>query len=235
MSRAAGNLEPARDTVRICVAHGMVDSLSPDPDDPATISLGFVESAIAQNKIHYLALGERHSLTEVGGSGRVWYAGTPEPTDYNEIQPGFALVAAIDGDAITTKEVKVGRWSFIERKQVDLNTSEDIGNLRDWLENLQDKERTVLKLRFIGTLTLSLNGALERLLIHARDILGAVETRTGDLVVIPDDADFIDFGFSGFAKSTVEQLRSKAGGSGPDAIVSRDALTLLVRLAGGDL
>jgi DNA repair exonuclease SbcCD nuclease subunit len=213
----------------------MVDSLSPDPDDPATISLGFLETAISQNKIHYLALGDRHSLTEIGGSGRVWYSGTPEPTDYNENHPGFALITAIDDEGITTKEVKVGRWNFIERKQVDLNTSEDIDALRNWLENLQDKERTVLKLRFVGTLTLSLNGALEKLLIHAQEILGAVETRKGDLVVIPDDADFMDFGFSGFANSTVERLRASAGESGSDAIASRDALTLLVRLAGGDI
>ncbi len=235
VSGAAGNLEPARDKVRVCVAHGIVDCLSPNPDDPAMISLGVVENAISQNKIHYLALGDRHSITEVGGSGRVWYSGTPEPTDYNENQPGFALITTINDEGITTKEVKVGRWSFIERKQVNLNTSEDIDNLRNWLENLQDKERIVLKLRFIGTLTLSLNGALEKLLIHARDILGAVETRTGDLVVIPDDADFIDFGFSGFANSTVERLRFIAGEPGPDSIAARDALTLLVRLAGGDL
>ncbi len=235
VSRATGNLEPAKDIIRICVAHGIVDSLSPDPDDPAAISLGVIEKAIAQKKIHYLALGDRHSLTEVGNSGCVWYSGTPESTDYNETQPGFALITTINAEGITTKEVKIGQWNFIERKQVDLNTSEDIDALSDWLESLQDKERTVLKLRFIGTLTLSLNGALERLLIHAQDILGAVETRQGDLVVIPDDADFIDFGFSGFAHSTVERLRSTAGESGPDSIASRDALTLLVRLAGGDL
>ena len=235
VSQVTGKLEPAVDTLRVCVAHGMVDSLSPDPDDPAAISLRFVENAISQNKIHYLALGDRHSLTEVGESGRVWYAGTPEPTDYNETQPGFALVSEISDEGITTKEAKVGRWNFIERKQVDLNTEEDIDALRNWLENIQDKERTVVKLRLVGVLTLSLNGALEKLLIHAKEILGAVETRNGDLVVIPDDTDFTDFGFSGFADSTVERLRSNAGGSGPDAMVSRDALTLLVRLAGGDL
>ena len=76
------------------------------------ISLGVVENAISQNKIHYLALGDRHSITEVGGSGRVWYSGTPEPTDYNENKPGFALITTINDEGITTKEVKVGRWSF---------------------------------------------------------------------------------------------------------------------------
>ena len=88
-----------------------------------------------------MALGDRHSLTKVGNSGRIWYAGTPEPTDYNEVKPGFALVATINEEGVTTKEVNVGRWKFIEREQADLNTKEDIDALRGWLEDLEDKER----------------------------------------------------------------------------------------------
>ena len=227
-----GKLEPIVDTLRVCVAHGMVDNLSPNPDDPALISLNAVENAISQNKIHYLALGDRHSLTEVGGSGRIWYAGTPEPTDYKEVKPGFALVATINEEGVNTKEVNVGRWKFIEREQVDLNTKEDIEALRGWLENLEDKERTVVKLRLVGALSLSFHGELEELLSHVQEILGAVETRMNNLVVIPEDADFMDLGFSGFASCTVERLRSNFEESGPDLITSRNALALLVRLAG---
>ena len=104
-----GKLEPVVNTLRVCVAHGMVDNLSPDPDDPALIPLHGAENAISRNIIHYLALGDRPSLTKVGDSGRIWYAGTPEPTDYNEVKPGFALVAAINEEGVITKEVSVGR------------------------------------------------------------------------------------------------------------------------------
>jgi len=230
-----GKLEAAVDTLRVCVAHGMVDSLSPDPDDPALISLRSAEAAIAQNKIHYLALGDRHSLTGVGDSGCVWYAGTPEQTDYNEVKPGFALVVTINEEGVTTKEVNIGRWKFNEREQIDLNSKEDIDALRTWLENLGDKERTVVKLRFVGALSLLLYSELEELISHAQEILGAVETRMNKLVVIPEDADFADLGFSGFASNTVERLRSNVEDSGPDAGTSRDALALLVRLAGRQL
>jgi len=226
-----GALEPIVDTLRVCVAHGMVDSLSPNPDDPAVISLHAAENVISQNKIHCLALGDRHSLTKVGDSGRIWYSGAPEPTDYNEVKPGFALVASINEEGVTTKEVHVGRWKFIEREQVDLNTKEDIEALRGWLESLEDKERSVVKLRFVGALSLSLHSELEQLLSHVQEILGAVETRTNNLAVIPEDADFLDLGFSGFASCTVDRLRSNVEGSGPDSITSRDALALLVRLA----
>ena len=225
-------LEPIADRLLVCVAHGMVDNLSPNPDDPSLISLHAAENAISQNKIHYLALGDRHSLTNVGDSGRIWYAGTPEPTDYNEAKPGFALVTTINEEGVTTKEVNVGKWKFIERKQIDLNTKEDIKALRGWLENLEDKERTIVKLRLVGTLSLSLHGELEELLSHVQEILGAVETRINNLSVIPEDADFMDLGFSGFASYAVERLRSNVKESGPDSITSRDALALLVRLAG---
>ncbi len=227
-----GKLEPIVDTLRVCVAHGMVDNLSPNSDDPGLVSLHAVENAISQNKIHYLALGDRHSVTEVGSSGRIWYAGTPEPTDYNEVKPGFALVAKIDEDRVITKEVNVGRWKFIESEHVDLNAKEDIELLRAWLENLEDKERTVVKLRLVGALSLSFYSELEKLLSHFQEILGAVETRMNNLVVIPEDADFMDLGFSGFASCTVERLRSNVEESGLDSITSRDALALLVRLAG---
>lgn len=229
---ATGQLEAVVDTLRVCVAHGMVDNFSPNPDDPALISLNAAENAISQNKIHYLALGDRHALTKVGESGCVWYAGTPEPTDYNEMKPGFALVATINEEGVITKEVNIGRWKFIERKQVDLNTKEDIEALRNWLENLDDKERTVVKLRIVGALSLSLHSELEELFFHFQEILGAVETRMNNLIVIPEDADFMDLGFSGFASRTVERLRSNIEELGPDNITSRDALALLVRLAG---
>ena len=112
---------------------------------------------------------------------------------------------------------------------------EDIEALHGWLENLVDKERTVVKLRFVGSLSLSLYSELEELLSHFQEILGAVETRMNNLVVIPEDADFIDLGFSGFASRTVERLRSNIEESSPDTITSRDALALLVRLAGREL
>ena len=227
-----GDLEPAVDTLRICVAHGMVDTLSPDSDDPALISLHAAENAISESKIHYLALGDRHSLTEVGDTGRIWYAGAPEPTNYKEVKSGFALVAAINEEGVNTKEVNVGRWKFIEREQVDLNIKEDIEALSGWFDDLESKERTVVKLRFVGSISLSLHSELEELLAHAREILGAVETRMKYLVVIPEDTDFTDLGFSGFASLTVDRLRSITDESGSDSVTARDALALLVRLAG---
>ncbi len=90
-------------------------------------------------------------------------------------------------------------------------------------------------MHLVGAISLSLYGELEELFSHFQEVLGAVETRMNNLAIIPEDADFMDLGFSGFASHTVERLRSNIEESGPDTITSRDALALLVRLAGREL
>src|SRR5439155_2813930 len=77
--------------LRILAAHGGVDALTPDRRDASLLPLAPIERAIAQERIHYAALGDRHSLTPVGGTGRIWYAGAPEPTDFDEREPGHVL------------------------------------------------------------------------------------------------------------------------------------------------
>ncbi len=234
VARAMEKLGPTSDTLRICVAHGgILDSNSPNRDDPALICLDAAEANIEYNKIHYLALGDRHSYTEVGDSGRIWYSGAPEPTDYREKEPGYALVATVSRTEIETEQVRVRRWRFIERKQVDLNTEEDIDSLEVWLTNMEEKARTVVKLRLVGSLSLLCHSKLEGVLERGKDVLGALELRKENLMVIPEDTDFEDMGFSGYVESTIDRLRSCHNDSNTDSSFYSDALALLVRLAGG--
>jgi DNA repair exonuclease SbcCD nuclease subunit len=81
---ACAELEPRPGTLRICVAHGIVDHLSPDLSDPALISRAGMDAALEGGRIHYFALGDRHSVTDVGE--RIWYSGSPEPTAYVDVE-----------------------------------------------------------------------------------------------------------------------------------------------------
>jgi DNA repair exonuclease SbcCD nuclease subunit len=225
-------LTPAVGVTRIGIAHGAVDVLSPDRDDPARISLAGVERALADGRIHYLALGDRHSLTSVGETGRVWYAGAPEPTDWSEVNPGQALVVDVSADAVETHAHEVGTWHFEGREGFPLDGPDDLDALEQWLEARPDKARTLLRLGFTGTLDLAGAARFERILEAAGDLFAAIVQRPGDLAVIPDDADFEDLGLSGFAAETVECLRARVGEGGQEATAARDALALLVRLAG---
>ena len=227
---AIDSFETKHQTTRICLGHGATDTLSPDHVNPALISVKDVETALKQGKIRYLALGDRHSLTDVGDSGAVWYSGAPEPTDYDEDQPGFAIVAEIGKDTLEVKRVKVGTWRFI-RKKVHINSKEDLAGLVKWFDNLENKEITVVKTDLVGTVSLSIRSALDEEIHRQKDVFGAVEVHDSELAVITDDADFSDLHFSGFAEKAVRRLRSMADGTGQESVTAKYALALLIRIS----
>ncbi len=229
----AGRLEPGSGVTRVLVAHGAVDVLSPDPDDPALIGLTAAEHALAEGRIQFLALGDRHSVTDVGSSGRIWYAGAPEATDYGEERPGHALVVDVDAERVDVTAHAVGHWHFVAER-VELETDDDLDALETLLDGLPDKERTALKLSLVGTLSLRRKAALDALLERSRDVFGALEIweRHTELVVRPDDDDFSDLDLAGFARDALDELRAAADGDDAPARTARDALGLLVRFAG---
>ena len=233
IKEAINALVPANKITRICMGHGVVDTLTPEKESAGIISVVELERAIGEGKMHFVALGDRHSLTKVGGGDRIWYSGTPEATDFRETQSGYVHIVEIGDGSVATKSIQIGHWRFLERERVDLNTGDDLEGLRKSLEEIENKERTVVRLNLIGSLSLALNRALQNHLLAARDVFGAFEVRDGGLLVLPDDTDFDNLGFSGFADRTVQCLRSKIEGSGDEATVAREALMLMLRLARG--
>jgi DNA repair exonuclease SbcCD nuclease subunit len=229
---ACRNLAPSKDALRVMVGHGCVDTLSPDREDAAAISLASAEAAIREGRIHYLALGDRHSLTDVGATGRVRYAGAPEATDYDETAPSHVLVVDLNADSCRVTPHRVGRWTFLLH-EADLAGDADVDQVEAYLGALTEKDRTIVKLALRGALTLRQQARLDDVLAHARDLLGALEVweRHTDLVVRPDDDDFADLGLSGFAHTASDRLRALASADGAEAVAARDALGLLVRLA----
>lgn len=225
-------LPPAGSIKRICVGHGIIDIFTPDKEAENVIAVSKLETAISEGKVHFIALGDRHSLTKVGSGDRTWYSGTPESTDFREDHSGFCQIVNMDGTDVTTEEVKIGQWSFIE-ELVDLNTEADVESLRKKLEDIPNRERSVVKLILKGTLTLSLHGILQNHILAAKDVLAGSVINEDDLLVIPKDTDFTDLGFSGFADATVKRLREKIEKGGPEGAVARDAFMLLLRLAKG--
>ena len=228
-------LHPAEGMTRICMAHGCVDLFTPDRDAPGVIAVATIERAIEEGKIHFVALGDRHSLTKVGAGDRIWYSGTPEATDFSETQSGYAQIVEIGESSVSTKAVRVGQWRFVERDRVEMNSDDDLEGLRRWLEGIEHKEMTVLRLRLVGSLSLSLRSVLNKHLSAAEDVFGAMDVREDELLVLPDDADFADLGFSGFADATVKALRARIDEGGKEGAMARDALMLLLRLARGSI
>jgi hypothetical protein len=224
-------LTPASGVVRVALGHSAVDVLSPDRNDPARIALQGVERALAEARIHFLALSDRHSLTDVGTTGRIFYAGSPEPTDFDEVLPGQALVVGVAPHSVETTAHPVATWHFVRKVGIALNAAPDLERFERWLDGLPDKARTILRFGFPGTLDLAGSARLEASLAHARDLFAAVTEHQSDLAILPADADFDTLSLSGFAAASVERLRDMAGDE-LEGGAARDPLALLVRLAG---
>ncbi|HEU4361838.1 MAG TPA: exonuclease SbcCD subunit D [Mycobacterium sp.] len=239
---AAGVLDglPADQTTRILVAHGGVDALDPDPTNPALIRLAAVDDALDRGVIRYAALGDKHSRTQVGASGRVWYSGSPEVTNFDDVEPdpGHVLIVDID-DAdrgVTVDARHVGRWRFSTLYR-HVDTNRDVADLDVNLDQLTDKDRTVVRLALTGSLTVTDRAALDLVLAKYARVFAGLDywhSHT-DLAVIPADGEFTELGIGGFAAAAVDELVATArGGDAEAADDAQAALGLLLRLLDRD-
>ncbi|MHC9294074.1 metallophosphoesterase family protein [Mycobacterium sp. LTG2003] len=228
---------PADGVTRVLVGHGGVDIFDPDKDKPSLIRLEPVEAALARGAVHYVALGDKHSRMKVGSSGRVWYSGSPEVTNYDDIEsdPGHVLVVDIDESdprrEVRVSSERVGRWRFVTlRRSVD--TDRDVADLDINLDLLDDKERTVVRLALTGSLTVTDKAALDACLDKYARLFAALTMweRHTEIAVLPADGEFDDLGIGGFAAAAVDELVATARSDADSAEDARAALGLLLRL-----
>jgi DNA repair exonuclease SbcCD nuclease subunit len=235
LAAACTDLGPAPAGGRVVVGHGAVDLLSPDVDDPATIRLAPLEALVERGLVSYVALGDRHSHTAVGQTGAIRYSGAPEPTDFDEVDPGKVLEVVLDDERRLADVVAhpVATWRFTAER-FPLDGPADIDALERWFAERPSRDRTVVRLRLSGTLRLHDHARLEQVLAEARDRFAAVDVpgAAGELSVVVEDADLAALDLTGFAADAVQELRVQARSGGLEATVARDALALLHRLGG---
>ena len=230
---ATKSLEPLPGVTRIVLAHGIVDLFTPKKDDPGVLTADSLERVVEDGKVSFVALGDRHSRTKIGAGDRIWYAGTPEVTDFGEGETGYVQIVELDGDRVVATPALVGQWRFVEKDRIDINCSEDIEALRSMLESIERKEQTVLRLNLVGSISLTQEAILQQFLSTIGDVFASFQISDDELLVLPDDADFSGLDLSGFAEATVRQMREKMIGEGMERRTARDALALLVRLRSG--
>jgi DNA repair exonuclease SbcCD nuclease subunit len=228
---------PADGVTRIVVGHGGVDIFEPDKDKPSLIRLAALEAAIERGTVHYIALGDKHSRTQVGSTGRIWYSGSPEVTNYDDIEPdpGHVLLVDIDEDdplrPVRVDAQHIGRWRFVTLCRT-VDSSRDVADLDINLDLMPDKERSVVRLGLSGSLTVTDKAALDVCLDKYARLFAALVPwdKQTDIAVIPADGEFDDLGIGGFAAAAVDELVSTARSDGEDADDARAALALLLRL-----
>jgi len=241
------NKEPLRDLVAdaceaaeadgalrvVVVGHGGIAEVSGSFDAAGTVELSRVEAALASGCLSYVALGDRHSCTPVGTSGRVWFSGAPEPTSYVEADAGTALVVDLVTDPPTVERCEVGTWTFHELVQ-PVDSAQDLDTLEARLDAIPEPARAIVKLKLEGTLDLRQVARLDGLLEDRALRFGALEhpARHRDVAVRASDDDLAGLPLNGYAAQARDALQRRAAGADRDAEVATDALGLLLRLAG---
>jgi DNA repair exonuclease SbcCD nuclease subunit len=226
-------LEPAYGVVRVLLAHGAMDYLTPEEQGHSIIALKMLEDAIDKKLIHFAALGDRHSTTDCGSTGRIWYSGTPEVTAHREGEPGNVLVVNVTDTDCNCEPVRVGEWAFHDWAATSMNNAEDLKVFVDRLKAVTDKSRTVLRLELAGTHDLETGSALKQVLEHYGSLFASLDADETGLVLEPGEQELASLQLKGYAKETLSQLQQKISDGGPEAQTARDAVALLYRLAGG--
>ena len=221
------DLDTGPGTTRILLTHGQLTSLSGGMSDVPPIDQKALEAAVADGRLQYVGLGDRHSTTRV--TDRIWFSGTQEVTSPEEDDPGNVLKVTIAGDAIDVEPVRVGAWHMVDHR-VELFDEESITALEDWFAELPDKERTYVRLAGDGSLSLPLLARLDSIIDAQGEVFASVERWVKFWTVrpAPDAADLESLQLSGPARAAMEELRQALAGGDESAGA---ALSLMHRLA----
>jgi len=220
---------PPAGHVRVLVAHGATDAgVAPDRDDPAVVRAAPLLDAVDQGRLHYVALGDRHSTLDAGDHGQLWYSGAPEPTAFDEVDAGNALLVDLEPDrSPRVTKLRTGRWRFL-RIEGELRDVASVERLAARLDEIDDRTTAVVRLVLRGVVSLQANADLQRLLDERRPAFAALDVpdRHDHLVIEPDDADLDALDLRGYAAAALEDLRGRAA----DEAVAGEALAELFRL-----
>ncbi|MFC0625369.1 metallophosphoesterase family protein [Kribbella deserti] len=227
---APGYEELAADgKTRILLAHGQLASLSGGLSDVPTINQAALEAAVAEGKVRYVGLGDRHSMIRV--TDRIWYSGTQEVTAPEELEPGNVLAVTLDpaNDTIAVEPIRVGAWHMVEH-HAELDDEDSLTALEDWFAELPDKERTYVRLAARGSLPLPLLSRLDAMIDAQGEVFASVErwVKFWTVQPAPDAGDLDMLQLSGPARAAMEELRQALAGGDESAGA---ALTLMHRLA----
>ena len=112
-----------------------------------------------------------------------------------------------------------------------LDGAQDLEQFSQWLMALPNKERSVVKVSFEGSINLATAAALDELMASGADLFAGLwlRRRTSKLAVVPDQLDQDSVSLSGYARSTWDELLAASEGVDP---IAQDALRLFYRLSG---
>ena len=235
-------LEPTNN-IRIMAGHGSIDLIMPAGARKDLIAIATIEKALADKKINYVAMGDRHSTTKVGDTGLVWYSGAPEPTSFTEDEQRNILVVDLkDGEKAKVEKVEVGQWEFIRLgtkfEQYQLRTKQDVSDLEKTVDRVRKPSKTAIKIYLDSVLDFDTDVRRGNLFDEWEDeVLARFEVSKSSVGArIESDPlnEKAPSGLSGYALDAYEELKELAMSDDEDADIALEALKLLTEFAGGN-
>ena len=237
-------LEPTTG-IRIVAGHGSIDAIMPAGGRKDLIALAPIEKALTEKKIHYVAMGDRHSTTKVGDSGAVWYSGAPEPTSFKEdISADQRNVLAVEvnpGTPAKVEKILVGQWEFIrfgtKFEQHQLRSKQDLDDLEKQINAIKKPHKTAVKIYLDSVL--DFDSDLRRGTLFDEwedDTLARFEVSKSSKGATKESDPLNErtpAGLSGYALSAYEELKEFAIAEDEDSEIALEALKLLTEFAGG--
>ena len=235
-------LEPTA-SIRIVAGHGSIDAIMPAGGRKDLIALVPIEKALADKKIHYVAMGDRHSTTKVGDSGAVWYSGAPEPTAFTEDDQRNVLAVELNpGSTAKVEKIQVGQWEFIrfgtKVAQHQLRSKQDLDDLEKRIDAIKRPPKTAVKIYLDSVLDFDSDVRRGTLFDEWEDeTLARFEvSKSSKGATIESDPlnEKAPAGLSGYALSAYEELKESAMAEDEESEIALEALKLLTEFSGGN-
>lgn len=220
---------------RIVVLHGGTDAVFAGTEEDGSTAADFtvadLESITTSGGIDYVGLGDRHSATSIGSNGKIWYSGSPEVTAFNDVEKnsGKALLVTIADGKTDVEQITTGSWKLL-RLDAEIDSVDDVTQLKRDLDAIDDKAQTVVKLTLNGAVDLHVNKELEEFLDDYAGLFANVYVRASSQLVLKPDVVQLEEIFAGYALEAARELAEQAEGETDTARTAADALALLYRL-----
>ena len=207
------------------------------------IGLAPLEKGLADKKISYVAMGDRHSTTKVGETGLVWYSGAPEPTSFTEDDQRNILVVEIGAERkAKIEKVEVGQWEFIRLgtkfEQFQIRSKQDLADLEKQVDKIRKPSKTAMKIYLDSVLDFDTDVRRGNLFDEWEDeVLARFEvSKSSKGASIESDPlnEKAPAGLSGYALNAYEELKEIAMSDDEDSEIALEALKLLTEFAGGN-
>ena len=249
-------LKPS-DNVRIVAGHGSLDTFINVQSDDAKLNFAAIEGSISNGLVSYVGLGDRHSATSVDKSGKllafknvkeggvlpVYYSGSHESTDYDELDSGNILIVEVDSNRhVSVEKRQVGKWKLIEASTLQnptrLRSKADIDVLADYIHGLEDPRETAVKIYLDSELYLEDDMYRKQLFEqwHEELLAGFKVSENANMPEPRIKEDPLEFvipqNIKGFVRETYQQLRDEAVEDAPGAEVAYEAFSILTSLLG---